>query len=163
MGRSECYSDAIIMIVRTLLISAILSALLMPSCRCNRGGESPEVQIGKGVWQVELAADAASRQRGLSGREKLPSGKGMLFIFPRSEVQTFWMLNCTFPIDVAFISDDMKVVSMYTMEVEADPHHPERVYSSKYPVRFALEVSAGELKRAGVKVGDKVIFRNIRF
>ena len=162
MGRSECNSDAIMM-VRTLIILVAFLVLLTPSCRCNRKVNSPEVRIGKGIWQVELASDATSRQKGLSGRRHLPSGRGMLFIFPRSEVQTFWMLDCTFPIDIAFISDDMKVVSMYTMEVEADPHHPERVYSSKYPVRFALEVSAGELERAGVKVGDKVIFRNIRF
>ena len=146
--------------VRILWI-VVVPVMLIWSCRSSQQVDVSEVQISKGTWRVELAVDEASRQKGLAGRNEFPKGTAMLFVFPRQEVLRFWMLDCTFPVDIAFISDDMKVVSMYTMSVEADPHHPERVYSSKYPARFALEVSAGELKRAGVKVGDRVIFRRV--
>ncbi|MEM1010287.1 MAG: DUF192 domain-containing protein, partial [Myxococcota bacterium] len=40
---------------------------------------------------VELACTHASRNRGLMFRKYLPTHAGMLFVFPKPEVLSFWM------------------------------------------------------------------------
>ncbi len=141
----------------------VLSPLMLfSSCNCSGQGDRPQVRIGEHVWQVELAADEQNRRRGLADRLEVPEGTGMLFVFPRERVLTFHMLNCRTGIDVAFISSDGTIVNIHTMPVEDDPGNPKCTYSSKYPARYALEVAAGALARAGVKVGDKVELPDLR-
>ncbi len=81
----------------------------------------------------------------------------MLFIYPQPRILNFCMRGCVIPLDIAFIGADFRVVAIHTMAVE--PDHLGRVsYSSSLPAQFALELPAGSLGRAGVRVGDKVIF-----
>jgi len=127
----------------------------LPGCG-SADGRRGRVRIGRGEWRVEIASREASRTRGLSGRRQVPAGTGMLFAFPREELLYFHMRDCYVPLDIAFISADMRVVHVRTMVVEDDPADPKAIYSSRFPARFALEVPAGELRGAGVKVGDHV-------
>ena len=73
----------------------------------------------------------------------------------------YTVLHIFHPLDsrvlfLAFISARGVIVDIRTMTVEPDPAHPATVYSSRRPARYALEVPAGELAAAGVKVGDLV-------
>jgi uncharacterized membrane protein (UPF0127 family) len=140
---------------RTLCILT-LAAAVCGGCGNDDSEGPPAVRIGGAVWKVELATDQASRQRGLSGRTQLARGTGMLFAFPREEEVQFHMLNCHVPLDVAFISSRLTVVEIRRMPVEDDPADPKAFYPSRRPVRYALEVGGGELKRLGVGVGDRV-------
>jgi hypothetical protein len=133
----------------------LLAAVGGGAVGCGRGGPA-SVRIRQTTWRVEVVTTPESRQKGLSNRGEVPAGAGMLFAFPRQEVQTFHMLDCRVGLDVAFISDDLTVVEVRTMAVEEDPGHPRYLYPSRRPARLALEVAAGELERAGVKVGDRV-------
>lgn len=137
-----------------ILLTVILLLALSPCCR--RCGARPRVRIGGHVWQVELALDEPTRRKGLAGRDDIPQGTGMLFVFPRQEPLQFHMLGCRVPIDVAFISAELQVVDIHTMLVEPDPQNPQVTYPSRHAARFALEVAGGALRRAGVKVGDRV-------
>jgi hypothetical protein len=120
-------------------------------------GGPPSVTIGGRTWTVELATTRAARYRGLSGRESLAGGGGMLFIYPRARVREFCMRGCLIPLDIAFIGPDMRVVAMHTMAVE--PGGAGRVpYGSGVAAQFVLEVAAGELEWAGVQIGDRAAF-----
>ncbi len=133
--------------------------LLLPTCLASCGGRddsTTRVRIGRHAWQVELALDEPSRQRGMAGRDEVPAGTGMLFIFHQERLLHFHMLNCRADLDVAFISSRLRIVEIRTMPVEDDPSDPKASYSSRHPARFALEVAAGAFARAGVKVGDRV-------
>ncbi len=122
---------------------------------CNKPDTGAGVKIGSARWTVELATNSISRARGLSGRTTLPDGYGMLFVFTDLQVRTFWMRGCLIPLDVAFIDADLRIVQIHTMAAEPG-RAGEFHYSSVRPARYALEVPAGGLARAGVKVGDKV-------
>jgi len=139
---------------RPAWIAILLAASCLPSCR--RRQEEPRVRIAGGLWRVELAVDQSVREKGLAGRDEVADGTGMLFVFGREEVHSFHMLNCRVPLDVAFISARLHVVEIRTMPVEADPSNPKNHYSSRRPARYALEVAAGALARAGVQIGDRV-------
>lgn len=134
-----------------MLLPALLS-VLCGGCR----SKDARVRIGSRQWRVEIAADPETRRLGLSGRDEVPEGTGMLFVFPRQQVLAFHMLNCRVPLDVAFISSRGQIVQIRTMVVEADPANPTCDYSSRFPARYALEAAGGAFARAGVKVGDRV-------
>jgi hypothetical protein len=136
-----------------LLLSA---AALLGGCR-GRGGAASTVTINGHTWRGELAVNERERYRGLSGRTALEPNAGMLFIFPRPEVLEFCMRGCEVPLDVAFISSGLEVVEVRRMAVEPDRVGRE-TYSSQVPAQYALEVAAGALAGAGVKVGDRVKF-----
>jgi len=134
----------------------VLGAGLSSSCRRGASGGPARVRIGQNVWRVELATDLQTRTKGMSDRDEVPEGTGMLFVFSREEVVGFHMLDCRTPLDVAFISARRRILEIRTMTVEPDPANPKARYSSRYPVRYALEVAGGALGRAGVKIGDSV-------
>lgn len=117
----------------------------------------PRVTINGTTWLVELAITPEQRRRGLSFRMELPEGTGMLFVFDEPEILSFWMRDCYIPLDIAFVGPDRRVVQTYTMSVEPDRAGRAR-YESNLPAQWALEVPAGSLARAGVKVGQLVTF-----
>jgi uncharacterized membrane protein (UPF0127 family) len=100
---------------------------------------------------VELARSPEERARGLMGRKSLADGEGMLFIFQRDEVLSFWMKNTVIPLSIAFIAADGRIVEIRDMR----PHDLSSVKSSR-SVRYALETPQGWFGRAGIKPGDTV-------
>ncbi len=143
----------------TLRSLTLIMPLLAIGQGCDRG-QAPQpakVTIGGTSWTVEIAATEDQRYQGLSDRPSLAPSTGMLFVFPNAQELTFCMRRCLIPLDIAFIGPDMKVVRTDTMKVE--PYGREvLVYSSYLPAQYVLEVNAGGLKRAGVKMGDSVVF-----
>ena len=144
---------------RTWQSALVVAMMLTAGCEKPQSGPRPSatVTVRGQSWQVELAATADQRYQGLSDRKDLPAGRGMLFIYPQPQILDFCMRYCLIPLDIAFIGPDMRVVKIYTMEVE--PYGRDtRLYSSEAPAQYALEVPMGALAAAGVRVGDKVEF-----
>jgi uncharacterized membrane protein (UPF0127 family) len=103
------------------------------------------------VVKAEIAVSADERALGLMFRKKLPDGEGMLFIFERDEVLSFWMKNTLIPLSIAFIASDGRIIDIKDMY----PHNTNSVSSSR-SVRYALEVPQGWFSRAGVQNGDVI-------
>ena len=89
---------------------------------------------------------------GLSGRKTLAE-RGMLFYFPQVANIDFWMLDTHIDLDIAFISKDLKVLSVQTMKADTlDRHNPGTPYLA------SIEAPAGWYAAHGVKAGDTVVF-----
>lgn len=112
---------------------------------------------------VEIAATPAARRRGLMGRQELPSGTGMLFVFDEMAVQTFWMRNTPLSLDMIFISGPATGVGAQIVGIvhEAEPRSHE-IRSVEAPSRFVLEVPGGWSKANGVSSGMPVTFQRGR-
>ena len=136
---------------------SMATCLLVVTASCRKQPAGPQVTINGSSWRVELATTAAQKYRGLSGRPDLPADRGMLFVYPSAGMLEFCMRGCLIPLDIAFISADHRVVAVHTMSVEPDLAG-RKVYSSKVPAQFALELQAGQLALAGVKLGAVVTF-----
>jgi len=136
------------------------AAVILPSFfaqGCSENAEQPTVTIGGTTWDVELATTDKQRYKGLSGREYLAPGTGMLFVYPSPRVLDFCMRGCVIGLDIAFIDANLRVLTTYTMSVEAD-RAGIASYSSLSPAQFALELPAGSLKQAGIRPGDRAVF-----
>jgi len=128
----------------------------------NQNSKPPFVKINNLNIPVEVAADINSQQKGLSGREFLGEGKGMLFIFPKADYYQFWMPNMYFPIDIVWIEQGKIVGIEKNISNEFNPQNP-RFYQPPKPVSYVLEVNAGLAEKYNFNIGDKVEFFNINF
>lgn len=102
--------------------------------------------------RAEVAETDQSRAQGLMYRKTVPEGTGMLFVFDRDQVLTFWMKNTLVPLSIAYISADGLIIDILDME----PKSLKPVVSSR-SVRYALEVPRGYFTKAGIREGDRVI------
>ncbi len=102
---------------------------------------------------VEVADTAEARSVGLMYRTELPAEQGMLFIFPESEVLTFWMKNTFVPLDIIFFDEDKTIVAIHSNTI---PNNELIHYSSNLPSRYTLEVNAGFAKAHNLQIGDKI-------
>ena len=116
----------------------------------------PTIKVGNKPLKVSLAITPEHQTRGLMNIQgmpptKLPENEGMLFIYRREEMISFWMKNTTIPLSIAFIDRKGIIKEIKDMEPASDASvRPER------PAQYALEVNRGWFSRNDVRVGDKV-------
>jgi hypothetical protein len=87
----------------------------------------------------------------------LDKDKGMLFIFEKENKQTFIMKNTFIPLDMIFISSDMRIAGWVE---NAKPLSHEQ-FSIVRPAQYVLEVNAFFCRDKGIAVGDEITFKNV--
>jgi uncharacterized membrane protein (UPF0127 family) len=112
--------------------------------------ETRIIKIGDTSVRVEVADTFETRAKGLSGRESLPDGRGVLFVFDKSDRYGFWMKNMNFAIDIVWIAEGFEVVGI-TEEV-APETFPEIFYPPE-PVKYVLELPGGKSRNSGIDIG----------
>ncbi len=119
------------------------------------------VIIGDAVYWVDLALTPEERSQGLSGRPSLNIHAGMLFVYDDDGPRTFWMPEMHFPLDMVWIRSDC-IVDGVTSDVPNPPADTPRDqlprYPSTGPVRFILEINAGQADAHGITPGSPVHF-----
>lgn len=121
--------------------------------KTTRAGKR-KVRIDTAIVWVEIADRDDLRQKGLMFRTELPEDEGMLFVFERPDMQSFWMRNTYIPLDIAFIDAKGKITDIHQMK----PLDETPRYESSVPVPFAIEVNQGWFARRGIKVGAQVSY-----
>lgn len=138
------------------LTAAFFCGLLLISCSSQKlpERELPIERDGQtiAVVKAEVAQTQEDRSRGLMFRKNLDNGKGMLFVFEKDEILSFWMKNTLIPLSIAFISSGGRIIEIKDMY----PGDLNPVTSSR-SARYALEAPQGWFAHAGVQNGDTVI------
>jgi uncharacterized membrane protein (UPF0127 family) len=131
------------------------------NCRAADKNREAEVRLEKREFAIEKAGGGSvairaeiartgdERSRGLMNRSSLPDGEGMLFVFDREQILSFWMRNTLIPLSIAFIRTDGRIAEirdMYALD--------ETTVRSSRSVRYALEVPQGWFARMGITPGD---------
>jgi uncharacterized protein len=147
-------------LLRAALLCAALAAIPPAAIAQPRPQENvqpnprlPEVRIQAGIHVIkaEVAADPATRARGLMMRERLGPNEGMLFVFREPGSHCFWMRNTLVPLSVAFVEDDGTIVNIADMEALSEASHcPAK------PVRYALEMERGWFAKRGIGPGARL-------
>lgn len=106
------------------------------------------------VIEALLADTQEERRVGLGDIEHLPENHGMLFLFDTPTVQTFWMKDVEYAIDILWLVDN--TIVGFEQDVPPDPGEPRPNYVSPKPVNRVLELSAGFVQEQGVEVGDVI-------
>ena len=120
--------------------------------------------IGDAVFPAELSVTSPERTKGLSDRDGLEPGTGMLFIFEDREVSSFWMRKMLFSLDFVWISEDCRVVDITSNVPFPKPDTPTSSLPSYRPstsAAYNFEINAGEASEFGIRVDDAVRFTGI--
>nr|WP_191014089.1 DUF192 domain-containing protein [Treponema zioleckii] len=141
-----------------MLFCFCLLSVFCFSCSSSSQKKLPSKQFsitcadGKNVLvNAEIADTYETRQHGFMERKSIPDGTGMIFVFDRDQILSFWMKNTPTPLSIAYIDYTGKIRNIFDMT----PFSLSSVVST-VSVRYALEVPQGWFERAGVKIGDVV-------
>ena len=118
----------------------------------------PQVCIHDACYTVELARTPDARARGLMHRTALAPDAGMLFCYPAAAYPAFWMKNTLIPLDIIWISNELKIVHI-AHRVPPCRGQPCPRYRPRAPARYVLEINAGH--GAGLRPGDPVVLRGV--
>ena len=102
--------------------------------------------------KAEIAQKEEERNYGFMNRKNIPEGTGMLFVFEKDQVLSFWMKNTPHPLSIAYIDRTGKIQNIFDMT----PFSLAPVKSTR-SVRYALEVPQGWFEKNGIKTGDKIV------
>ena len=103
-----------------------------------------------GVVNAEIADTSELKQRGLGGRTSMNDDHGMLFVFEAPGIYGFWMKDMNIPIDMVWIDDQYRVVSIDSNI--ATSTYPNSYFPPKN-VSYVLELNAGVAKKIGIATG----------
>ena len=137
--------------------------------------------------KLEVADNDAARLTGLMERKEIPANTGMIFDFGKPDYYSMWMKDTYVPLDMIFINNDGVVSTLAVdrkpltedyinpcnlkYEVLAVEHSDgenwdidgffdecEAKYSTpEFATRYVIEVPAGTIKKANIKLGDKLL------
>ncbi|MDP2598198.1 MAG: DUF192 domain-containing protein [Candidatus Liptonbacteria bacterium] len=165
MSRSLSVTLFIILICIALIATLVI--FYAASLRPNPQLRKTEIMIGTNTFNVEVASTTLELARGLSGREGLAPGTGMLFLFNgiinRPGIQHFWMKDMRFPLDIIWISGDKVVGFSENVPPPASGTSSGDlvIYNSPDNTDKVLEVNAGTVEKGGIKVGDPAVVKNL--
>ncbi len=103
---------------------------------------------GDVVCALEMAETRAERARGLRGRDHCVGGLHL------PGVRSIHTLGMRFPLDVAFLGEDLSVLRLARVAAW-------RFVAPRSGVRSILEAEAGSWERWGVVVGDQLVIRPV--
>lgn len=106
------------------------------------------VRDGTVLATLEVAESIRERTHGLLGRDGID---GAVLLRPARSVHTFRM---RFPIDVAFIDGELRVIRMVTMA-------PNRITLPVWRARAVVEAEAGAFGRWALKLSDQLEVRGV--
>ena len=101
---------------------------------------------------VQVAADDATRQKGLMFVRSMPEDEGMIFDFHTPQRTAFWMHNTYIPLDLIFVDGQGRIANI--------AHKAATCSDAPIPgqglIRAVIEVNAGVAERLGIQPGDQV-------
>jgi len=111
------------------------------------------IRVNDVAIRVEIANTPGTRAQGLSARQGLAEGTGMLFVFDEPGKYGFWMKDMNFAIDIVWIDEASRVISV---ERNVLPETFPRVFYPNRAVKYVLELSAGATQRYRIDIGTVI-------
>jgi len=143
---------AALLILSSPVLDSVYMAPAFGDVLFNRSSLTVETANGRVLLDVEIADTDPKREQGLMFRRSISDNHGMIFLFGREREITMWMKNTFIPLDMVFIGDDWRIVSI---AYDAEPFSTD-VISSRRPASRVLEIGAGQAKKLGLRVGDRI-------
>lgn len=138
----------------------LLLCVVAPVARAGCAPDGVELKTPQGAtmrFSVEIADSPEERARGLMFRDHLPRSSGMLFLFDRPEVASFWMKNTRIPLDMIFSGPDGRVKTVHANAVPGD--------LTPIPggdgILSVLEINGGLAGRLGIVPGSLLRYPSI--
>lgn len=105
------------------------------------------ITVDEKEFFAEVAFTETEKKKGLSGRDSIPEGFGILFVYDKPDYMVFQTKTMLFPIDIIFLKEG-KVLEVF----ENVP--PGNIIHSSHKADMVLETNPKE----GIEKGDVLNF-----
>lgn len=134
----------------TCLASVLVVLAGGASAACREDHVEIRGDFGTARFSVEIADDPQERAIGLMNRPSMAHSAGMLFIYERPQMVSFWMENTLIPLDMLFIDESGVIARIHENAIPLDrtpiPGTPETL--------AVLEINGGLARDIGISEGD---------
>jgi uncharacterized protein len=111
---------------------------------------------------LEVARTEPQREHGLMDRTVVPPHTGMIFVFDRDEMVSFWMKDTLVPLDMIFVAADGTVRRVFANVPVVERTLPdEKIPLEGDTAKYVIELRAGEAARDGIAAGVKLDLRAV--
>lgn len=112
-----------------------------------------DITVGGKDFDVIVFSTEKQKEKGLMNVREMNSNEGGLFVYDDPQHVDFWMKNTFLPLDIVFIGENKKVISVKEGKPETED------YISEDDVKYVLEVN----QHSGIEKGDKLEFEDDEF
>lgn len=126
-------------------------------------GKSATATIKNQKFTLMVAQSEHDKSVGLSGRQSLSPNTGMIFVFDKPGIYSFWMKDMKFPIDMVFLNNTT-IDTIYKNIPPPAAHENTanlKVYSPQNNINYVLELPAGTADKYSLKPGDTITLQNV--
>ena len=109
------------------------------------------ITINNKKYEVEVFISEEEKETGLQNKKTLAENAGALFVYDEPEDVSYWMKDCSIPLDIIFIDDEETVISIAKGEPNSEELHSEK------NTMYVLELN----QNSGVQPGDEVNLSNL--
>lgn len=141
-----------------LFVTGGASLVLAPKALVGAEVLNYQVCFSQECYLAESAQTPELRARGLMYRESLDDKAAMLFIFETLRPHGIWMKNMRISLDILWLDKESRIVD-FKENVPPCRQDPCAVYEPLKPALYVLELKAGTVFKAGLKVGDQMTLR----
>lgn len=100
-----------------------------------------------------IADDDTTRAKGLMFAKPLDKYEVAFFIFPREDQHSFWNKNVDFPLSLAFLDKNFKIVDIKDM----DEQSTKSCSPKSNNVKYVVEANKNTFEDLKIRIGDKLI------
>jgi uncharacterized membrane protein (UPF0127 family) len=148
-----------IVIIAAAACAVLVATIVFESLvRPDQSTSTTPLVLGGGTsrtttYNLDVAADEASQEKGLGGRSSLGSHSGMLFSYDAVAQRCFWMKDMRFNIDIVWFDNNHHVTSIVQ---NLSPHTYPQTYCAA--ARYIVELPLGTATLHGLQIGQTVRF-----
>jgi hypothetical protein len=137
----------------TALFALFLSAFLLQAAPAPQTNlPKATLTLGAHSLTAQIAADDASRERGLMSRTNLAENEAMVFVFPSPQPVSFWMKDTPIPLSIAYVGPSGRIFEIHDLK----PFDETAVPSASQAVTYAIETPQGWFTKHGIIAGSTV-------
>lgn len=104
-----------------------------------------------------IAQTNQQRSLGLSVFDFLADDEAMIFTSDQDDLQSFWMKDMKFPIDILWLNSQKQIVYIAK---NADPADYPETYTSDVPAQYVIELKNGSIEKYVIQIGDMFSWEN---
>ena len=161
--KNKTVKSAIIILVALVLLFAGMIMLANKGAKnANLAKEDQKhaiINIAGKHLVASVADSKASRTKGLSSVHSIGPNEGKLFVFDEEGYHEFWMKDMNFSLDIIWINDLGTVVEI---QENVSPESYPNSFKPMAPASKTLEVNAGYVAQNGIKIGDQMIWTELK-
>lgn len=119
-----------------------------------------KIKINNTIFDANFANTEILRNKGFSDVKEINENQAILFIFDQPSMQTFWMKDMNFDLDMLWVGGNNKIIKI-------DKNVSKNFYNKNNPalsemlhspalVKYVLEIKAGVSEKNKINIGDEI-------